>query len=310
MRELYKVKNKLKNPVVTVGTFDGVHLGHQKIMYTLVDRAKQVDGVAIVITYYPHPLEILNNRKYPYLLTERVKKEQIIKELGIDYVLWLNFDTNMANLPAEEFIKKYFVNQLHAKEIIVGYDWHFGKNREGDYHLLKTQSKLYDYKVDMVGEVKINGEIVSSTKIREYIRNGQIEKANTMLGRSYSILGKVVAGDKLGRKLGFPTTNLVPQEKRKLLPQCGVYLTKILFHKENLWGLTYVGKKPTVKLDNKKEVIETYIFDFNESIYLQDIELFFVEWVREDRKFPSTAELIQQIRKDEQITRKMIQKVD
>lgn len=309
MKSIHKIKHKLKNPVVTVGTFDGVHLGHQKIMHKLVERAKQLDGVSVVITYHPHPLEILNNRKYPYLLTEKEKKESILKELGVDYVLWLDFDNNLANLPAEEFIKEYFVNQLQAKEIIVGYDWHFGKNREGDYHLLQKQAHLYGYKVDMVREVKIDGEIVSSTKIRDYIRNGKVDKANTMLGRPYSILGKVVGGDKLGRKLGFPTTNLVPKEERKLLPQCGVYLTKTSYNKQNLWGLTYIGKKPTIKLDNKKKFIETYIFDFNKNIYAEDIELFFVKWVREDRKFSSTDELIQQIRKDESIGRELIQEV-
>jgi riboflavin kinase/FMN adenylyltransferase len=310
MKELSKIKTELKNPVVTVGTFDGVHLGHQKIMRTLVKRAKAIDGVSVVVTYHPHPLEILNNRKYPYLLTEKEKKERILKELGVDYVLWLNFDNYMVNLSADEFIREYFVDRLHAKEIIVGYDWHFGKNREGDYHLLKRQSQVYGYKVDMVKELKINRELVSSTRIREYIRNGEIEKANMMLGRDYSILGKVVGGDRLGRKLGFPTTNLVPKEERKLLPKCGVYLSKTLFNNENRWGLTYVGKKPTIKLDNKKKFIETYIFDFNKNIYLEDIELFFVKWVREDRKFLSTDELIEQIRKDEEVGRKWIQEVE
>ena len=226
MQSIYRIKHKLKNPVVTVGTFDGVHLGHQKIMKTLVDRAKAIEGVSVVITYHPHPLEILNNVHFPYLLTEKIKKEKFLTKIGIDYVLWLDFNSELAELTAKNFIKEYFVEKLSSKEIIVGYDWHFGKNRDGDYHLLKKYEKLYDYKTDIVKEVRINNGIVSSTKIREYIKTGELDSAINMLGRNYSIMGKVVQGDKIGRQLGFPTINLEPIESRKLLPQSGVYLTK------------------------------------------------------------------------------------
>ncbi|MEA3476064.1 MAG: bifunctional riboflavin kinase/FAD synthetase [Candidatus Cloacimonadota bacterium] len=307
MKSIHKIKHKLKNLVVTVGTFDGVHLGHQKIMQTLVKRAKAIDGISVVITYHPHPLEILNNKHFPYLLTEKIKKEEFLKKIGIDYVLWLDFDNRLANLSPEDFIKAYFVDKLSAKEIIVGYDWHFGKNRTGNYHLLKRYEKVYGYKTDIVKEVKIGKKIVSSTKIREYIRDGKIESAQKMLGRYYSILGKVVPGDKIGRQLGFPTINLEPVEPRKLLPQCGVYLTKTEFKQNKMCGLTNIGKKPTIKKNNRKKFIETYIFDFDKEIYSKKIELFFIRRIRDEKKFASKEELIEQIKLDESIVRCIIQ---
>lgn len=310
MKSLHKIIHKLKNPIVTIGTFDGVHLGHQKIMLMLVERAKEIKGVSVVVTYHPHPLEILNKKHFPYLLTEKVKKEEFLKKMGIDYVLWLDFDMKLANLSPEDFVKNYFVEMLSAKEIIVGYDWHFGKNREGDYHLLKKFEKIYSYKTDIVKEVKVENEIISSTKIREYIRKGSIELAKEMLGRDYSILGKVTQGDKIGRQLGFPTTNLQPFEPRKLLPQCGVYLTKIIYKQNVMWGLTNIGRKPTIKKDSRKKFIETYIFDFNKKIYSEEIELFMIKKIRDENEFANREELIKQIRIDEINARKIISNVD
>ncbi|MBC8312985.1 MAG: bifunctional riboflavin kinase/FAD synthetase [Candidatus Cloacimonetes bacterium] len=306
MKNIHKIKHKLKNPVVTVGTFDGVHLGHQKIMQVLVERARAIGGVSVVITYHPHPLEVLNRKHFPYLLTEKVKKEEFLKKIGIDYVLWLDFNEEMANLLPINFINEYFVKKLAAKEIIIGYDWHFGKNRNGDYHILKKFENVFKYKVDMVKEVKIENEIVSSTKIRNYIKNGKIDIAAKMLGRNYSILGNVIKGDKIGRELGFPTTNLKPTESRKILPQSGVYLTKIMLKKNEMWGLTNIGVKPTIKKNNRRKFIETYIFDFNEEIYSEEIELFFIQKIRDEKKFANKKTLINQIKIDEINARKII----
>ncbi|MCK4339370.1 MAG: bifunctional riboflavin kinase/FAD synthetase [Candidatus Cloacimonetes bacterium] len=306
MKSISKIKHKLENPIVTIGTFDGVHLGHQKIMQTLVERARAIDGVSVVITYHPHPLEILHKRHFPYLLTEKVKKEEFLKKIGIDYILWLDFNEELVNLSPKDFIKEYFVDKLAAEEIIIGYDWHFGKNRKGDYHLLRKFEKIFNYKVDMVKEVRIGNEIVSSTKIREYIRKGSIELAKEMLGRDYSILGKVTQGDKVGRQLGFPTTNLKPIEPRKFLPQCGVYLTKIQFKQHEMWGLTNIGVKPTIKRSNRKKFIETYIFDFNKEIYSEEIEIFFIKKIRNEKKFKSKEELTNQIKSDEADARNLL----
>lgn len=306
MKNIHKIKHKLKNPVVTVGTFDGVHLGHQKIMQVLVERARAIGGVSVVITYHPHPLEVLNRKHFPYLLTEKVKKEEFLKKIGIDYVLWLDFNEEMANLLPINFINEYFVKKLAAKEIIIGYDWHFGKNRNGDYHILKKFENVFKYKVDMVKEVKIENEIVSSTKIRNYIKNGKIDIAAKMLGRNYSILGNVIKGDKIGRELGFPTTNLKPTESRKILPQSGVYLTKIMLKKNEMWGLTNIGVKPTIKKNNRRKFIETYIFDFDKEIYSEEIELFFIQKIRDEKKFANKKTLINQIKIDEINARKII----
>ncbi len=226
MENISKLKHKLKNPIVTVGTFDGVHLGHQKIILKLVERAKKTDGVSIVVTYHPHPLEILRQEHFPYLLSEKHKKEEFLKNLGIDHVVWLDFDKDMAEMKPELFVQDCFVNKLNAQEIILGYDWHFGKNRKGDYHLLKKLQKKYDFKVDMVKEVLVAGKIVSSTKIREYLNKGNIQAANKMLGRTYSVFGTT---DKFFKTKTYNLykSKFIKHESRKLLPKSGVYLANI-----------------------------------------------------------------------------------
>jgi len=231
MENIYQIKGELRNPVVTLGTFDGVHLGHQKIMEIIVQRAEKLKGKSVVATYHPHPLEILREEHYPYLLLEKEKKEEILKKLGIDFVLWLDFDKKMSNKPPQKFVKDCFVDKLDAREIILGYDWHFGRNREGDYHLMKKLEKKYDFSVDVVEEVLVDGKIVSSTQIRDYINQGNIADANKMLGRNYSIYGKIQRIQKNEEK-NLYECEFQKSEFRKLLPTCGIYRA-VVTHKNN-----------------------------------------------------------------------------
>ncbi len=310
MKNLHKIQKHLKNPVVTIGTFDGVHIGHKALLTRMVERTKMLDGVSIVITYHPHPIEILKKKVYPFLLTEKIKKEQFLKEVGIDYVLWLDFDMNLAHLTPEEFVRDYLYKQIGAKEIIIGYDWHFGKNRSGDYHLLKKIERELDFHVEIVDEVLVDDEIVSSTAIRKYLSMGNIQRANKMLGRDYCIMGTVEKGNQVGREFGYPTCNLKPLEIRKLYPAIGVYLTQIRHAHKVFWGLTNVGTRPTIDKNNRQKNVETHILDFNEHIYEQEIELFFIQKIRDEVEFESIDALVEQIRKDEIYARNIIEKLN
>ncbi|RLC44391.1 MAG: bifunctional riboflavin kinase/FAD synthetase [Candidatus Cloacimonadota bacterium] len=299
MKSLRDIKHKLKNPVVTLGTFDGVHLGHQAIMRFLKNRAKIIDGVTVVITYHPHPLEILYNKHFPYLLTEKQTKEQLLKEIGIDYVLWLDFDKNLSQKTPLSFIEEYFVQKLQAKEIIAGYDWHFGKCQQGDFNLLKKCETVYHYKAHLVNEVIVDGRPVSSTLIRNYLLEGNITYANKLLGHKYCLLGKIVSGEKIGRIIGFPTVNIQQKEKRKLIPKSGVYLTNINISGQKFWGTTYIGRKPTFSDNPNKLFIETHILNFDDNLNLQgNIQLYFYQKLRDEYKFPNIELLKKQITKD------------
>jgi len=309
MKNLHKIKKHLINPVVTLGTFDGVHIGHKALLERVVERTKALNGVSIVITYHPHPIEILKKKVYPFLLTEKIKKEHFMKEIGIDYVLWLDFDVNLAHLTPQEFVKEYLCDQIGAKEIILGYDWHFGKNRAGDYHLLKKMESELHFHVEMVDEVLIDDEIVSSTAIRKYLSEGNIQRANKMLGRNYCIIGTVEKGDQIGTGFGYPTINLKPAEIRKLYPAIGVYLTQIKYLGKMYWGLTNVGTRPTIDKNNRQKNVETHILDFNEHIYEQKFELFFIQKIRNEIEFKSIDNLIEQIRKDEINARSIIERL-
>lgn len=310
MKDIHKIQKNLKNPVVTIGTFDGVHVGHKALLIRMVERTKALDGVSIVITYHPHPIEILKKKVYPFLLTEKIKKEQFLKAIGIDYVLWLDFDMNLAHLTPEEFVRDYLYKQIGAKEIIIGYDWHFGKNRSGDFHLLKKMEQELGFHVEIVDEVLVDDEIVSSTVIRKYLNEGNIQRANKMLGRNYCIMGTVEKGSQVGREFGYPTCNLKPLEIRKLYPAIGVYLTQIKYAHEMFWGLTNVGTRPTIDKNNRQKNVETHILDFSEHIYEQEIELFFIQKIRDEVEFESIEALVEQIRKDEIYARNIIEELN
>ena len=289
-------------PVVTMGTFDGVHLGHAKLLDQVVKKAKENNTKSIVITYFHHPLETIHKKTFPYLLTERENKEKLIKESGIDCVLYLDFNEKMAQMQPEDFLKKIIIDEIGAKDIIVGYDTHFGNSREGNYQFLKDRSSIYNYSIELIEPVKINNHIISSSLIRDYIREGDMQYAAKLLGRNYSIQGSVQLGHRIGRKIGFPTINLQPLDENKLIPAIGVYVCEVLVGGKKYFGVTNIGYSPTMKTTRIKE-IETHILDFENDLYHKKVEISFNKKLRDELHFKDKVELIEAIGKDIQQAR-------
>jgi riboflavin kinase/FMN adenylyltransferase len=288
---------KFTYPIVTMGTFDGVHLGHQKLIRELTETALKRNGEAVVLTYYHHPLETIHSKTFPYLLTEKTVKENLLYSLGVDCILYLNFTAEMATMEPETFLKKILLQEVGTKELVIGYDTHFGKKRSGDYKLLEKLSLQYNYQIDMVEPYRLDNRIISSSIIRDLIREGNMQKASQYLGRNYSIKGKVVSGHKIGKSLGYPTVNLKPAEVNKLIPAIGVYFCLLCLDGKQYKGVTNIGYSPTLKNNNIKE-IETFILDFDDNIYDKNVELLFLQRIREELTFNSKQALIAQIGKD------------
>jgi len=279
-----------KYPVVTMGTFDGVHLGHQKLIKTAVERAAQNQGESIVITYSNHPKEILESNINPYLLTEKERKIELIQKLGADHIVFIDFDYQMSKLTADEFLSTILLGRFQMKEIVIGYDCHFGYQRSGDYQFLKNKQDSYKYNTLLIEPVKINGHIVSSSHIRKCLTDGKLEEAALFLGRNYDLQGTVVEGKKIGRELGFPTMNIAPLEKLKLTPPNGVYLSITHLDIGSYSSITNIGTSPTVKNDSQKTV-ECHLLEFSGEQYGKPIRVEFLKKIRDERKFSSREEL-------------------
>jgi riboflavin kinase/FMN adenylyltransferase len=288
---------KNKNTILTLGTFDGIHPGHLKIIDKLLNSSREKGYRNLVITFYPHPRTILSADNKVKLLTTNEEKNILLEKHGIENLLTINFNKGFAALSGEEFIYDYLVNGIGISEIVLGHDHHFGKGRSGNIDLLKKIGEKENFSVTTVDAFYINGEIVSSTKIRNALNEGNLSKANALLGRNYSFSGTVIGGDKRGRELGYPTANIKLSSQDKLLPAFGVYAVKIILGKENYIGLLSIGKRPTFY--NEGDVVtEVYIFDFNQEIYGEDVTIELVERLRGEEKFNSANELIDQMNKD------------
>jgi riboflavin kinase/FMN adenylyltransferase len=288
------------NPVVTLGNFDGVHLGHQKILARLQEEASKIRGEAVVITFEPHPLKVLSPEHCPPLLTPFRKKMMLIENLGIQTVLCIQFSLSFAEVSPLEFIRSILVEKVKAKKIIVGYNYHFGKGKSGDAETLKTACKRFGIEVEVMEALTIDHMIVSSSRLRELIRDGEVERAAKLLGRDYPVIGKVVGGSKRGHALGFPTANLEISDE--LYPKTGVYAVEVLWNQQPFNGLANVGLNPTfvTTQEGKKEhfSLEVYILNFDKDIYGDEIQINFKKRIRDEIRFDSPSDLIQQIRKD------------
>lgn len=290
---------KDKNTVLTLGTFDGVHLGHQIILKKVLDIARENGYRSFVLTFEPHPQTVLTNKNSIKILSTLEEKIYLLEQSGIENVLVINFTKDFAQIPSKDFFINYIIDKIGISECVVGHDHHFGKNREGDENLIRDLSKLYHFNVTHIDALKIDDEIVSSTKIRKYILSGNLLKANQFLGRKYSLTGKVVEGDKKGRDLGFPTANL-EIDKNKLIPSLGVYPVEILIDSNNFSnykGMMYIGTRPTFK-ENENVMVEVNIFDFNQDIYGQDLTVYIYNRIRGDEKFTTAEDLIEKIKSD------------
>jgi riboflavin kinase/FMN adenylyltransferase len=290
---------KDKNTVLTLGTFDGIHSGHQQILNRLIDRSKQEGCRNLVITFHPHPRTVVSNNFNIKLLTTLDEKKVILEKIGIDNLLIINFTKEFASLTPREFIYQYLVKSIGVREIVLGHDHHFGKGRDGNVDLLQKIGEDEGFSVSVVDAIYITDEIVSSTKIRNALNEGNIKKANALLGRDYSFTGTVVSGDRRGRELGYPTANIKLFSQEKLLPAIGVYAVNVLLDKEKYRGLLSIGNRPTF-YDEGDLVTEVYIYDFNQEIYGAKVTVELVERLRGEEKFNSAEELINQMNKDKE----------
>ena len=283
--------------VVTLGTFDGLHLGHQKIIKTVVEKASGIGGRSFLVTFEPHPRNVIATNYKLQLLTTGKEKIEILKKLGIENLLIVNFTEEFSQLSPEKFIKDFVVEGIGASSIVVGYDHHFGKGRGGDAKTLKELGKEYNFDVTAVDAFNLDDETVSSTKIRAALNEGRLSDANKMLGRDYSFSGTVVAGDKRGRQLGFPTANVKLDNEDKLLPALGIYVVEFFIDNKKHYGLLSIGKRPTFY--NSGEIVpEVYIYNFDDDIYGENVTINMVERIRGEEKYSSPEKLIEQMNKD------------
>ena len=288
-----------KNTILTLGTFDGIHPGHLKIIDKLVNCSKEKDCRNVVITFHPHPRTVLSSDNEVKMLTTQEERKNLLEKHGVENFLTINFTKEFASLTAEEFIYDYLVNGIGLSEIVLGHDHHFGKGRGGNVELLKKIGAAENFSVTTVDAFYINDEVVSSTKIRNALIEGDLKKANILLGRNYSFSGTVIGGDKRGRELGFPTANIKLSSQEKLLPAIGIYAVRVLLNNEKHIGLLSIGKRPTFY--NAGELVtEVYIYNFNREIYDEVVTIELVERLRGEEKFNSAEELISQMNKDKE----------
>lgn len=288
------------NPVLTIGTFDGVHIGHQKIIKKLNKEAEKNDGQSVLLTFYPHPRIVLNPENHGLsLIQTQEEKLAKLEHFGLDNVIVIPFTPAFSNLSAEEFVLEFLVEKLKVNTIIIGYDHQFGKNREGGVNFLNSISSKYNFNVIEIPAQEINDVNISSTRIRKAIENGEVEIANKYLGEPLLLHGKVVKGKQLGRTIGYPTANIELLSSLKITPKKGVYLVKIKINNIEYDGMMNIGTRPTVSKSNNIS-IEVNIFNFNNDIYYEEVEVSILKKIRDEKKFDSIEKLKNQLKEDEQ----------
>jgi riboflavin kinase/FMN adenylyltransferase len=298
--KIYKNLEKFsdfKNPVVTVGTFDGVHKGHQKIIEMLNSSAKEFKGESVIITFEPHPrLALYLAGKEIELLNTKEEKLELLEKSGVQNTIVFDFTTEFSKMKHDDFIKEILIEKIKVKKLIVGYNHHFGLNREGNFDYFQQSGKLYDFNIEKAEQVEVNGVPVSSSKVREALLEGNIKLSNDYLGYDYILTGKVIGGNKIGRNIGFPTANIQIEEASKLIPKNGVYAVIIEFDKKHYKGMLNIGIRPTFNF--KMRTIEVNIFDFEDDIYNKKIKIYFKERIRDEMKFLTIDALREQINSD------------
>jgi riboflavin kinase/FMN adenylyltransferase len=287
----------LRNPIVTLGTYDGVHIGHRSILKKLINKAKDTGKDSMLITFDPHPRIALGLGEIS-LLSTLDEKIELLSETGLDYLLILPFTKEFSNQGARDFISNVLIDQLNISEIILGYDHKFGHNREGDVQLLAEVLTKTNRFVTEIPAQDVDEIIVSSTKIRAALIQGEVERANRLLGYNYQIKGKVVAGNQLGRTIGFPTANIEPTNPSKLIPGDGVYAVKFWVKNSTHMGMMNIGVRPTVS-NSQHRVIEVHLFDFNADIYGESVRITVCNHIRGEQVFSGLEALTEQLKKDE-----------
>lgn len=289
----------VKNAVVTIGTFDGVHIGHQKIITRLKESAAELGGETVILTFFPHPRMILHPEDQNLkLITTIAEKTALLENLGVDHLIITPFTRDFSNLSADEYIQQILVEKIGIRKIIIGYDHRFGKNREGSVSDLNRLAPVCNFEVEVIPEQDIQQVAVSSTKIRQAVLTGDVATAHEFLGHPFSLSGKVIKGDQIGRKMGYPTANLFIEEPYKLIPADGIYAVKVVIKSDTFGGMAYIGHRPTV--NGMSRNIEVNIFDFNQEIYGEAIRMDFLQYIRGDQKFNNLEELQAQLGKDQE----------
>ncbi|HIF06648.1 MAG TPA: bifunctional riboflavin kinase/FAD synthetase [Gemmatimonadetes bacterium] len=288
-----------RKTVVTIGTFDGVHRGHWEVLSEIRRRAEAVDGRSVLVTFHPHPLRIVRPELAPPMLTTPIEKKEILAESGLDYAVFLTFTPMLAAYTARRFVEEILVERVNVGELVVGYDHHFGRGREGNVEVLKELGEELGFEVDVVGPVGSQGEAISSTKIREALLVGDVETAREGLGRPYSIRGLVVRGEQRGRTLGFPTANLEVRgsgEGGKLIPAPGIYAARGTVRSRTYDGALHIGPRPT--FSGSPPTIELHLLGFVDDIYGEEVRVDFVKYLREVLPFESSQALVEQMKED------------
>ena len=280
--------------VVTVGVFDGLHIGHQAVIQQVLTQAEKLNLSSLVLAFHPPPLAFLAPERCPPTLTPLPKKMEIFQQLGVDTVVFARFDAYLQQMTPDVFVEQVLLQRLHAKQVLVGYDWQFGKGRSGNAVVLKQIGEQHQFDVTIVGPMQFQGSPVHSTRIREAIANGELDLAAQLLGRRYSIIGEVVTGEGHGRKIGFPTANI--NAGSQMLPPNGVYAIQARLEAGMFDGALNMGTRPT--FDGVKFQIESHLFDFDTTVYGKEIEIFFIEKIRDERAFPNPEALVNQIEED------------
>ena len=301
---------QIKDAVLTIGSFDGVHKGHRRILSEITKLARRTGGESVLMTFHPHPRQVI----YPgdselRLLNTLEEKIDLLADTGIDHLVIVPFTFEFSRMQPEEYVEKILVDNFHPKYIVIGYDHRFGLNRSGDVQFLRELGKIYDFKVEEIEQQEVEDLVVSSTKIRNAVANKEIIKANQLLGYNYRLTGKVIRGLRLGKRLGYPTANLAIEDKNKLVLPSGVYAVRIEIDNSGYKGMLYIGTRPTLDEENGMS-IEINIFDYNRDIYGEKLKLEVLAYIRGDQKFEDLDELKKQIRDDERVIRRLFNRLD
>ncbi len=296
-----------RKPVVTIGTFDGLHKGHQLVIEQLKQFAHDIKGESVVFTFYPHPRLVTSpDETNLRLLTTREEKIRLFEQMGVDHLVIFPFNKEFSELSYSDFVRDILVKKMKTSCLVVGYDHRFGKNREGSFDYLQKCAEKFHFEVKKTEALAVDVEEVSSTKIRAALENGEITKANSYLGYNFTLHGTVVDGKRLGRKLGFPTANIEASDKYKIIPGYGVYAVFVEFEQNTYKGMLNIGMRPTFNNNADNRSIEVHIFDFSKDIYGKEITLSFVDKIRDEQKFDGIESLVEQLKNDKITAKKIL----
>ena len=299
-----KVKGAFKGCVLAIGVFDGLHIGHQKLIKAAVRKAKALGVMPIVMTFFPHPVQVLYPKKYLPFVVSLPHRIKLVERLDVRGCIIVHFTKRFSQLTPRQFIKRYLVDQISPKEVFVGDDFRFGKNRDGTLDFFKTAGRTHGFKVNTILPVKGGGKKIGSSRIRNLITTGKLKLAKRFLGRNVSVMGKVVRGDGRGRGLGFPTANIYPANE--VIPPIGVYAVRVAIGKKNYYGMANVGRRPSFKRKQECINVEVHIFDFQKTLYGKEIIIEFIKKIRNERVFVLPEKMTAQLKRDELKIRRIL----